>query len=44
MNILLETQMLTKSLYHRTLLCIGDENKIIGHTEAEPNNADDKGS
>ena len=36
--------MLTKSMYHRTLLCIGDENKTISLTEAEPNNADDQGT
>jgi len=44
MNILLETQMLATSSYHRTLQCIGDENETFSHTEAEPNNADDQGT
>ena len=42
--ILLETQVLTTSLYDRTLLCIGDGNETVSHTQAEPQNTDDQGT
>ena len=36
--------MLITSLYDRTLLCVGDGNEIVSHTEAEPKNTDDQGT
>ncbi|KAJ8445620.1 hypothetical protein Cgig2_018561 [Carnegiea gigantea] len=38
--ILLEAQVLTISLYDRTLLCIGDGNEIVSYTQAERQNTD----